>query len=77
MRLEGFCVLTYIGIRPLLLGLTGRCKERRTLTCAGDALSENDESPVLSANVLDKREFVTLYEDDRLVHWLQFQPDLF
>lgn len=34
---------------------------------AGDAFYENDDSLVLSANVLDKRESATLYEDDRLV----------
>lgn len=32
---------------------------------------------MLSAYVLDKRERVTVYEDDRLVYWLQFQPSLF
>lgn len=58
-------------------GGDGAMVRRRTLTCAGDALCENDESLMLSANVLDKRECVTLYEDDRLVRWLQFQPDLF
>lgn len=33
---------------------------------AGDALCKNDDSLVLSANILDKRECATLYEDDRL-----------
>lgn len=49
----------------------------RALTCAGDALCKNDESPMLSANAFDKRECVTWYEDDRLVIWSHFQADLF
>lgn len=32
-------------------------------------LCETDESLMLTANMLDKRECVTLYKDDRLVSW--------
>lgn len=41
-------------------------KWRVALTRAGDALYKNDDSLILSANIIDKREYATLYEDDRL-----------
>lgn len=63
-------------INPLL-GWKGDGEGRRALTCAGDALCENDESLMLTSNGLDKREWVTLYEDDRLLGWLQLRPVLF
>lgn len=46
MRLTGCVALSWNG-------------KGRALTCARDALCKNDESLVLSANALDKRECVT------------------